>query len=106
MLPADTSHQLLMKFANESQRERQGFESFNSVFERYDIVADLAQIFRAALDGRTGLRREQFSEGGLSTFNAAGKHRFTANEWANENVGIWKTPPFARKFTDKRGSIR
>ena len=85
MLAADTCHRLLTMCANESQRERQGFEPFNPLFQRHDIVVNFAQILGTSFDGSAAFRPEQLPEGGLST---CGNKRNNKNSYFRRKVEI------------------
>ena len=101
---AHATHQLLVQLTHQAQRERQGTQSLDAVFERDDVVADLAQIGGAALDRRSGFGGEQLAERGLRAFDPAREHRLAANEGPDQEMRIRQPPSFASQPADR--SIR
>ena len=95
MVPADSGHQLFVQLADEAERKRELLQPFHAVLQRGDIVADFAQVFRAALGSRTGLRGEQFAQRGLRALDAAGIDRFATDKRPNQHMGIGQPPSFA-----------
>ena len=103
-VPADAPHEVLMQLTHEAQRDWQRREALQTVLEGGDVVAHLAQVVGAAVDGAAGLGRQQLAEGRLRPFNAAGEDGFLAHKGADEEVRVGKTPSLAREPAD--GPVR
>ena len=92
-----------MEFAHESQRNRQGPQSFQPILQRGNVVAQLLQIGRSSHCSRVGLGSQQFPEGRLSPLDAAGQNGCLTHKGPNEKVGIRQASTFTRKPTDSIG---
>jgi hypothetical protein len=50
-----------MNFPEEAERERQGFQALDPVFQGGDVIRDLAEIRRAPLHAGAGLHGQQLA---------------------------------------------
>jgi hypothetical protein len=64
------------------------------MFQRNNVIPDLAKIFRAAIYDGTCLSSQQLAQGGLSSFNLARQDRLSPDEGADEDVGIRQSSTF------------
>jgi len=78
----------------------------DSMFQGNNIVSDFAQIFRTAIDNSPGFGSQQFAQCGLSAFDPARQNRFTAYEWANENVRVGQPSALSSKSPNEAIRIR
>ena len=96
-IPPHAPQEVLVQLAHETQRDRQRGEPLQAVLQGGDVVPHLAQVVGAAVDGSAGLGGQQLAEGRLRAFDAAGEDGLLANEGADQEVRVGKTPPLARK---------
>ena len=73
-----------MQLPDEAERKRQIRKSLDSVLQGNDVVSHLAEVRRAALDGRPCVGGEQFTEGCLRAFDPARQDRLAAYEGAHQ----------------------
>ena len=76
-------------------------QPLDAVLERDDVVADLAQVCRTALDRRTGLGGEQLAERRLRALDAAREHRLAPDERADQQMRIRQPPALAGQPADR-----
>ena len=84
-----------MQLAHQAQRKWQRAQPFDAVLQGDNVIADFAQVRRAALDRSAGLGGEQLAEGCLRALDAARKHCLAAYEGPDQEVGIRQAPPLA-----------
>jgi hypothetical protein len=88
MLASNPLHQLLVYFTYQPERQGERKKALDPMLKRYHVVANLFQIVRTSVDGCPGIRRKQFSQCGLRSFDTAGEHGFPLEERAHEQMWI------------------
>src|SRR5580658_1016275 len=101
VMAAHSVHQFSVQSSNQANGDGELFEMRNTVLQGNHIIAYFVQIFGAALDCGACLCCQKLAERGLCSFNFAGQNRFATDEWAHQNVGIWKASAFARQSANQ-----
>ena len=95
MVPSDSGHQLFVQLADEAERKGELLQPLHAVLQRRDVIAHFAQVFRAALGSRAGLRGEQFAQRGLRALDATRIDGFATDKRSNQHMRIRESPSFA-----------
>jgi hypothetical protein len=106
MVSSDPVHELGVQFAHKPQGKRQRLQALQAIFQRGYVISNLTEIIGAPSHGYSGFRGQQFTQGGLSTFNTTRKHSLTPDKGANEEIGVWQSLSFSSEFTQSRIGIR
>ena len=89
-----------MELSHETQREGQRCKALQAVLKGGDVVPDLTQVVRAAVDGGAGLGRKQLPQSRLRALDAAGEHGLPADEGPDQEMRVGESPSFTGEPAD------
>ena len=98
MAAPHSAQQPLVKLPHKPQRYRQTLKSLYPVLESRDVISNLPEIIRTALDRRARLLCEQLAKSGLGAFNAARENGLPPHKRSNQNVRIRQSSPFTSQL--------
>ena len=94
-------HEQLVRFADETERQRERSEPLDRVFERPDVVGDLLQIGRVPADSRAGLGGQQIAQARHRALDPARQHGLAADERAYQQIRVRQPPPLAPEAANR-----
>ena len=89
-----------MKLPDQTERNREGLHTLQTVFEGGYVVANLAQVRSIGRAGPARFGGQQFCEGCPGALDPTRKHCFPADERTDEEMRIGKTAAFAGEAPD------